>query len=178
MRVRQRMEEGRELGLGGTEPGNIHIPREGDPPNGRSAGVAMNGVPDSVQQAAEYFAQHNPNFWKAMYSVRGWCSEHGPIELEDGRKVGIFADGVDYDADAVAEIVPALVSHVSVQFEGTQPEIERTLSLVIEEVPGLEFSIKRTLDKPALTGMLRAGGETAERLKACKTEKARLQVKT
>ncbi len=59
---------------------------------------------------------------------------------------------------------------------GWYPEIERTLSLVTEQQPDLAFSIKRTLDKPALTGMIRAGGETAERLKACKTEKARLKV--
>ena len=133
-------------------------------------------VPEGIREDAAYFAEHNPIFYKALYRLKNWCAANGPVSLADGRRVGIFADGVDFDTDAVAEIAPALVSHMSVQFEGTQPEIERTLSLVTEELPSLEFSVKRTLDRPALTGMIRAGGETAEKLKACKTEKARLKV--
>ena len=135
------------------------------------------GIPDSVQTDAEWFAKHGTEYWKVLHRLREWCASNGPVELPDGRKVGLFADGVEWNVEAVGELVPALVSHMAVTFDGTQPEIERTLSLVTEQQPDLAFSIKRTLDKPALTGMIRAGGEVAEQLKALKTEKAKLSVR-
>ena len=104
--------------------------------------------------------------------------EQRPRRTADGRQVGLFADGVEWNTEAVAELVPALVSHMAVTFDGTQPEIERTLSLVTEQQPELAFSLKRTIDKPSLTGMIRAGGPMAEQLKACKTEKAKLSVRS
>lgn len=134
-------------------------------------------VPAGIQRDARWFAEDGSEYWKVLYRLRDWCKENGPVTLPDGRRVGLFADGVDWDVEGVAELVPALVSHASVMFEGTRPEIERTLSLVNEQQPELAFTVKHTIDKPALTGMIRAGGPVAEQLKALKTEKAKLQVK-
>jgi hypothetical protein len=135
------------------------------------------GVPDSVQADAEWFEENGSEYWKVLYRLRDWCKQNGPVELADGKRVGLFADGVDYDTDAIAELVPALVSRMAVTFDGTVPEIERTLSLVVEEIPGLEFSIKKTIDKPALTGMIRQGGPMADQLAACKTAKSKLSIR-
>ena len=135
-------------------------------------------IPETVVTDAAWFAQHGAEYWKVLYRLREWCKDNGPVTLADGRRVGLFADGVDWDTDAVAEIAPALVSRMAVTFDGTVPEIERALSLVTEEIPQLEFAVKRTIDKAALNGMVRGGGETAERLKACKTEKAKLSVRS
>jgi hypothetical protein len=142
------------------------------------ADVALPGVPETLIDDAAYFAENNALFWKAIYRLRSWCAAHGPITLADGRRVGLFASGTDYDADAIAEIAPALVSHMTLALDGTVPEIERAMSLVLEEVPALAWAIKRTIDKPALEGMIREGGETAERLKATKTAKAKLSVRS
>lgn len=144
----------------------------------RPHGASVIGVPDGVQADAEWFAKHGTEYWKVLYRLRTFCADNGPVDLPDGRRVGLFADGADWNVDAVAEIAPGLVSRMAVTFDGTVPEVERALSLVTEELPALEFSIKRTLDKPALTGMLRSGSETAERLKACRTDRAKLQVKS
>jgi hypothetical protein len=138
--------------------------------------IEANFYPPGINDDAAWFAENNATFWRVLYRLRKWCADHGPVNLADGRRVGHFADGTDWDVDAVAEIAPALVSRIALTYDGLPEEIERILSLTTEEVPQVVWTIERTIDKPALNGMIRAGGETAERLKACKTAKARLKV--
>ena len=134
-------------------------------------------VPESIQAAAEWFGAHQSEFWTARRLLLDYCAEHGPITLADGRRVGMFTDGSAWDADAVAEVVPALISRVAVTFEGSQEEAERALSLVTEEIPAMEFAVKRTVDRAAANGMLRVPGETAERLRACRLDKSKLSIR-
>ena len=82
------------------------------------------------------------------------------------------------DADAVAALNPALISSARVTMEGSVEDILRAVSLVGEECPHVERDpIEMTVDRTEVTRLIRAKGEMAAKLDACRTPRGRLGVK-
>lgn len=136
-------------------------------------------APASIQEDAAYFVANNARWWKTLYRLRAYCSENGPIQLPDGKVVGHFADGFSWDSSAVAQEFPNLITEVEASLVGSKQDVERALSVVLEEVPALRIgAVKHTVDKDAAAGTLRAGGSAAERLKPLRIEKSKLQVRS
>lgn len=138
----------------------------------------MTEHPESIVDDATWWADHKDRFWKAMFRLRDYTRERGPIQLEDGRLVGQFADGYEWDDAAVAMTFPDLVARTTATIGGSKADVERCLSLLVEEVPTVEIqAIAYDLRRDAVTGVLRAGGEAAERLEALRKEKTKLGVR-
>jgi hypothetical protein len=72
--------------------------------------------------------------------------------------------------------MPSLVTKAEVTFSGEREHIERCLSLVLEELPDLEYEVKHHIDRTAAKRVLRQPGAAAEALAKCRTPRARLGV--
>jgi hypothetical protein len=102
--------------------------------------------------------------------------EDGPFATPSGR-LEIIPDGYSWNDELVAEVMPALITSAAATFSGTQQEIERTLSLVLEEIPGLSFDVKRIVDKVSAARVLREGGAAAEKLAPARTPRGKLGIR-
>ena len=129
----------------------------------------------SVEVVAEWYAQHFSAL-KAIASakylverrLRAYYRDHGPIVTPHGTVTEI-PDGYDIDADAVATLNPALISSARVTMEGSVEDILRAVSLVEEECPQIERDpIEMTVDRTEITRLIRAKGEMADKLDACR----------
>jgi hypothetical protein len=139
----------------------------------------------TVEDVATWYAE-NFSALKAIAStkyvverrLRAYYRDHGPIVTPHGTVTEV-PDGYDIDADAVAAINPALISSAKVTMEGGVEAILRAVSLVEEECPQLERDpIAMTVDRTEVARLIRAKGEMAARLDACRKPRGRLGVKT
>jgi hypothetical protein len=137
-----------------------------------------------VEEVASWYAQHFSAL-KAIAStkyvverrLRAYYRDHGPIVTSHGT-VTELPDGYDIDADAVAALNPALVSSAKVTMEGSVEDILRAVSLVEEECPQIERDpIAMTVDRTEVTRLIRAKGEMAAKLDACRKPRGRLGIK-
>jgi hypothetical protein len=135
-------------------------------------------VPDSILDDAEYWETHHLAVYRAAARVREWCQDHGPVRLPQGGVVGFFASGVAWDAAAVHVVAPQLISLVKAQVVGTEAQVERALSLVLEEVPEIQVGdIAYTIDRDALNGVMRTPGALRDALEGCREQKSRLEAR-
>jgi hypothetical protein len=139
-------------------------------------------LPDDITELAAYYVEHieqirawDSALWHAKRRLMEVVKDSGPIVTAAGR-LGIEPTGYDYDDEAAAAIMPALVTSASVTFTGTQPEIERALSLVLEEIPAVEFSVKHIVDRKEMLRVIRMKGDAATLLDDCRTPRGRLGV--
>jgi len=137
----------------------------------------MTGVPDSVQEAAEHWEERHSEYWKSRALLLEWVGINGPVQLEDGRLCGFQPDGNAWDADGVKEVMPALIKSGDVTFSGSQEQVERLLSIAIEEIPDVKFSVKLAVDATAANAVIRAGGEAAGKLLPYRVAKNKLGVR-
>src|SRR6266567_6912185 len=137
----------------------------------------------SIEEVAAWYAQ-NFSALKAVASakylverqLRSYYRDHGPIVTTCGT-VTELPDGYDIDADAVAALNPALISSAKVTMEGSVEDILRAVSLVEEECPQIERDpIEMTVDRTEVTRLIRAKGEMAAQLDACRKPRGRLGV--
>jgi hypothetical protein len=132
-------------------------------------------VAEGILSEAEWWAANQARYWRALYRLRAYVTENGPIPLPSGKVVSFYADGFSWEAAAVAQEFPALISAVEATITGSKLDVEWALSVVLEEVPALRIAaVKHVVDKDAATGMLRAGGAASERLKTLRVEKSKL----
>jgi hypothetical protein len=138
----------------------------------------------SIEVVAAWYAQHFSAL-KAVASakylverrLRAYYRDHGPIVTPSGTVTEI-PDGYDIDADAVAALNPALISSARVTMEGSVEDILRAVSVVEEECPQIERDpIEMTVDRTEVTRLIRAKGEMAAQLDACRKPRGRLGVK-
>lgn len=134
-------------------------------------------VPVDVYDAAEKWETMHRQYWSNRGKLLAWVQAHGPVRLADGRLCGLHPDGNDFDAEGIAEVMPQLVRHVEAVFTGPTEKVERVLSLALEEVPDIEWKVKRTVDARAVNDVLRGGGEAAEKLKPFKLAKNKLSTR-
>ena len=137
----------------------------------------MTGVPDHVQEAAETWEEAHRSYWKNRTLLLSWITDHGPIQLEDGRLCGFQPDGNAWDADGVKEVMPALIKSGAVTFSGSVELVERLLSIALEEVPDVEFKVALAVDATAANAVIRAGGSAAEKLLSYRVAKNKLGVR-
>src|SRR5580700_1748456 len=134
-------------------------------------------LPDDITELAAYYAYHierirawDSALWHAKRRLMDVVKDTGPIVTPFGR-LGVEPTGYEYDDEAAAAIMPALITGASATFNGTLPEIERALSLVLEEIPTLEFSVKHTVDRKEMLRTIRLKGDAAALLEDCRTPK-------
>ncbi len=138
----------------------------------------------TVEEVAAWYAEHFSALKaiaSAKYTVerrlRAYYRDHGPITTPHGTVTEI-PDGYDIDADAVAAINPALISSAKVTMEGKVEDILRAASLVEEECPQIERDpIEMVADRTEITRLIRAKGEMAAKLDACRKPRGRLGIK-
>ena len=138
----------------------------------------------TIEEVAAWYAQHFSAL-KAIASakyiverrLRAYYRDHGPIVTACGTVTEI-PDGYDIDADAVAALNPALISSAKVTMEGRVEDILRAVSLVAEERPHIERDpIEMTVDRTEVNRLIRAKGEMAAKLDACRKPRGRIGVK-
>jgi hypothetical protein len=138
----------------------------------------------SIEAVAAWYAEHFSAL-KAVASakyiverrLRAYYRDFGPIATPHGTVTEI-PDGYDIDADAVAALNPALISSAKVTMEGRVEDIVRAVSLVGEECPQIERDpIEMTVDRTEITRLIRAKGEMAAKLDACRKPRGRLGVR-
>jgi hypothetical protein len=134
-------------------------------------------VPELVQESAEYWAENHARYWKSRAIVLAHVGSHGPIRLADGRLLGYQPDGQSWDGDGVAQIMPALIKNAEATFSGGKEQIERLLSIALEELPDVNYAVKLTVDATAANAVVRAGGEAADRLLPFRVAKNKLGVR-
>lgn len=134
-------------------------------------------TPDDLLDLAEYFADHHARYWKTLYALRSHVNAHGPIRMRDGRLCGWVPDGNTFDSEAIAQIMPDLITHADVTFSGSREHVERVLSIVLEELPDMDYTVKHTVDAKAANAVIRAGGEAAEALLPHRVQKNKLGVR-
>ena len=52
--------------------------------------------------------ERHRTYWASRSLLLGWVTDHGPVQLSDGRLCGFQPDGNAWDADGVKEVMPAL----------------------------------------------------------------------
>jgi len=135
-------------------------------------------APEGIEADAAWYAENHARFWRTLSRLRAYVAENGPIALSSGKVVSYYADGYSWDGDLVAQVMPSLISEVEAGIVGSLADVERGLSLLLEEVPNLRVgTVKRTVDRDAANGMLRSGGAAAEKLAPCRLSKSKLGVK-
>jgi hypothetical protein len=155
-------------------------------PNGPSAEVpedagvkadGSSGVPDHVQEAAEMWQERHATYWKGRSLLLNWITDHGPVQLSDGRLCGFQPDGNAWDADGVKDVMPALIKAGAVTFDGSMEQVERLLSIALEEIPEINFKVTLSVDATAANAVIRAGGVAAEKLLPFRVAKNKLGVR-
>lgn len=134
-------------------------------------------VPEHVQEAAEYWQERHATYWRSRALLLSWVIDHGPVRLADGRLCGYQPDGNAWDADGVKDVMPALIKGGEVTFFGTQEQLERLLSIALEEIPDIAFKVTLAVDATAANAVIRAGGEAAEKLLPFRVAKNKLGVR-
>ena len=124
----------------------------------------LSGVPDHVQAAAEAWEERHREYWRGRSLLLSWVTDHGPVQLADGRLCGFQPDGNAWDADGVKEVMPALIKAGAVTFDGSMEQVERLLSIALEEIPDVNFKVSLSVDAVAANAVIRAGGPAAEKL--------------
>jgi len=135
------------------------------------------GVPEHVREAAEMWEERHRTYWKGRALLLGWITDHGPVKLSDGRLCGFQPDGNAWDADGVKEVMPALIKAGSVTFDGSMEQVERLLSIALEEIPDINFRAQLSVDATAANAVIRAGGEAAEKLLPYRVSRSKLGVR-
>ena len=121
--------------------------------------------------------ERHATYWKARTLLLNWVGDHGPVQLADGRLCGFMPDGQAWDADGVKEVMPALIKSGDVTFSGSMEQVERLLSMGLEEIPDIAFKVSLTVDATAANAVLRAGGEAAAKLLPYRVAKNKLGVR-
>jgi hypothetical protein len=134
-------------------------------------------VPEHIQEAAERWQERHSTYWSGRSLLLSWINDHGPIKLADGRLCGFQPDGNSWDADGVAAVMPSLIKSGDVTFHGTQEQVERLLSIALEEIPDIIFEVKLAVDATAANAVIRAGGPAAELLLPHRVSKSKLGVR-
>lgn len=135
------------------------------------------GVPDHVQAAAEAWEERHREYWKGRAVLLSWIADNGPVQLEDGRLCGFQPDGNAWDADGVKDVMPALIKAGAVTFDGSMEQVERLLSIALEEIPEINFKVTLSVDATAANAVIRAGGPAAEKLLPFRVAKNKLGVR-
>jgi hypothetical protein len=135
------------------------------------------GVPEHVQEAAEMWQERHANYWRSRAILLDWVSQNGPVKLADGRLCGYQPDGNSWDAEGVKDVMPSLIKSGDVTFHGSQEQVERLLSIALEEIPDIVFDVKLAVDATAANAVIRAGGPAAELLLPFRVSKSKLGVR-
>lgn len=125
---------------------------------------AITDAPEDIVDLALWWSENHSRYWKTRQILLGYVGANGPVRIGDGRLVGYMPDGNAWDGDGVAQDFPALIKSAEATFKGGINVIERLLSVVLEEFPGIEFAVTRTVDATAANAVIRAGGEAATKL--------------
>lgn len=132
---------------------------------------------------ATWFAAHTTEI-SAMRSflyvtskrLTDWIRETGPVPTASGL-LEILPDGWDYDGEMIRQLMPALLQAGSTTFKGDQQRIERILSLILEEIPDVEYEVTWTVDKRGFANVVKQGGEAAEKILPARKPKGKLGVR-
>jgi hypothetical protein len=137
----------------------------------------------SLDQLAEWFTEHFEEIkrirsflYQTSSRLTEWVRESGPQRTAHGL-LEISPKGYLWDAEIIREVMPALLTGGKATFEGNQDQIERILSLVLEEVPEVAYEVKWTVDKYAAAAVIKAGGEAGEKVLAARKPDGALGVR-
>lgn len=123
-------------------------------------------APTSILEDALLWQQHHLEVYRAQQRLRAYCLEHGPIRLPSGAVVGLYSNGNEWDHHGIAHDFPNLIQEQTTALVGTPADVERGLSIAMEEVPALKVgTTSYAIDRDAANGVLKAGGEASEKLK-------------
>jgi hypothetical protein len=121
-------------------------------------------TPEAVVDLALWWTENHSRYWKTRSLLLAHVGSEGPVRLPDGRLVGYMPDGNAWNGEGVATIMPTLIKNAEIRFTGDKEKVERLLSMALEELPGLDYEVKLTVDATAANAVIRAGGEAAEKL--------------
>lgn len=81
--------------------------------------------------------------------------------------------GYDWDDEALALAMPALISGETLTVEGSKSDVEELLSTVVQ-MPALTFNLTRKLDKVTAARVIREGGTAGAAVEACRSPRGKL----
>lgn len=138
----------------------------------------------TLDDLASWWAEHFEEIkrirsflYQTSRRLSDYVREEGPIRTEHGL-VEITPKGYLWDSEIIREVMPALLTGGKVKFEGSLEQIERILSLVLEEVPDAAYEVSWTVDKHAAAAVIKAGGEAGAKVLEARKPDGELGVRT
>lgn len=135
---------------------------------------SLPSVDADLDELAEWWVAHGSALNSRLYEIRRrvetYVRDRTTVDTPSGR-LEAQSNGWEWKADDIAAEFPDLVSESVVEFKGTRDQIERVLSLVTEDVPGVDFEVSRTIDTRRAGKYANAGGEMGERLRELRSPK-------
>lgn len=137
----------------------------------------------TIEDLADWYAEHFAEIkqirsflYVTSKRLTDWVKEGGPVRTPAGL-LEILPDGWDYDGEMIRELMPVLLTAGEATFKGEQSTIERILSLVLEEIPDVQYEVTWTVDKRAFANVVKAGGDAAATILPARKPKGALGVR-
>lgn len=136
---------------------------------------------DDITELAEWYAANleeirawDSALWHAKRRLMEVVKDTGPIVTSAGR-LGVEPTGYEYDDEAAAAVMPALVVGMKATIEGQKEDIEEILNTVVD-MPGVTYDVAHKIDRKEMLRVIRLRGEAAAKLDECRVPKGRLGV--
>ena len=145
-------------------------------------------LPDgaTLDELAVWYAEHYTEIkqirsflYVTSKRLTEYVRETGPIATPSGL-LQIVPEGWIWDADEIKRILPSIVTGGKVSFTSDrQEQIERAISLVLEEMPDLaaEMVLTWSVDKQAAANAIKQGGAIGAALTAARKPDGSLGVR-
>jgi len=128
----------------------------------------------TIEDQCDWWASTGAELSRQVWDIRRRVEEyvrlqtlvttsHGTLEAQSA--------GWEWQDDEVALTAPDLVTAATVTFTGSLSEVERVMGLVLEEVPGMDFSVGHKIDHRAANRRVNGGGMLGARLAVLRTPK-------
>jgi hypothetical protein len=138
----------------------------------------------TLEELASWYAEHFAEIkqlrsflYVTSQRLTEYVREGGPIRTPVGL-LEILPKGWIWDAEMIREFMPALLVSGSVTFSSDrQEQVERILSIVLEEFSDVAYELKWTVDKYAAAAVIKAGGEAGAKMTAARKPDGALGVR-
>lgn len=123
----------------------------------------------TLEELAQWYAEHFAEIkqirsflYVTSKRLTEYVREGGPVNTPSGI-LQIIPEGWIWDTEIIKAVMPVLVTGGKVTFESDrQEQIERILSLVLEELPDIAYEVKWTVDKTAAANVIKQGGAAGD----------------
>lgn len=138
----------------------------------------------TLDELAVWYSEHFAEIKQLrsfLYVTSKRLTEHvreiGPIETPSGL-LQIIPEGWIWDSEVIKAVMPVLVTGGKVTFTSEhQEQIERAMSLVLEEIPEIDYEVTWTVDKRAAANVIKQGGAAGDAVLAARKPDGSLGVR-